>query len=749
MLSIYKAVIDCPNCAKKVEDALSKNSAVKSVNFDFINRRLSIDTTLSFDEVYRIAKKIEDDVVLEKAEITHYEFDAEIDCAGCAAKVENALKDNPGTESVIFDFMNKKLKIDTSLTIDEIISIAKNIEDDVELIIVKEKNEAETEEIKEKVDTMLWKIIIALVLFVPAIIFDLKYVMLLSYAVSGYSILWKALKNLFKGKVFDENFLMSIATIGALVLNSFEEAAAVMIFYLVGEYFQERAVKKSKKEIAKLMDLQSEVAHLKKGTSYIEVHPKAVKKGDTIRVLVGEKIPLDGIVIEGSTHLDTRSLTGEAKPFDANVGSKVLSGSVNLSSVVDIKTETEYENSTAQKIISLVEKSNEKKANSEKFITKFSRYYTPAVCALALLVAIIPPLFGLGEWTDWLYRALLLLVVSCPCALVLSVPLSYFAAIGSFAKQGILVKNALAIQDLASINQMAFDKTGTLTNGEFTVQRVVSSSDMPPDEIVRIAASLDQFSNHPIAKAITAYSKKMTYITDDLSEIAGKGVKGMVNGEVYYLGNSKLFKKTPNTKSTLTTVFLGTEDNVLGYILIGDKIKDNAKLSLKALKNIGINKLIMLTGDNKAVADEIGKELILDQINSELLPQDKLLIVDNLMKDNENTAFVGDGINDAPTLMRAKIGISMGGVGSDAAIEASDVVIMNDDLSKIPTAKRIAKKTSTIVMENIVFSLLIKAVIMALSIFGIANMWLAIFADVGVTILAVLNSIRVLYYRGK
>lgn len=605
----------------------------------------------------------------------------------------------------------------------------------------------------------LWKIIIAGALFASAMIINISNewlrlaIFLISYIIIGGDIVKKAIRNITKGRVFDENFLMSVATIGAFLIGEYPEGVAVMLFYKVGELFQSYAVDKSRKSISELMDIRPDYANLKKGDEIIVVDPDEVKIGDTILVKAGEKIPLDGKIIEGNSMVDTSALTGESVPREVEVGSEVLSGCININGVITIEVTKEFGESTVSKILDLVENASSKKSNSEQFITKFSRYYTPIVVGIAVILAIVPPLIIEGaSFNDWIYRALAFLVVSCPCALVVSIPLSFFGGIGGASRKGILVKGSNYLEALAKTEIVVFDKTGTLTKGVFKVQEV-NPIGIDRDELLELTAYAESYSNHPISTSLKeAYGKEIDNSRiSDTEEISGHGVIAVVDGKKVAAGNIKLMKKLniDYNKDDLvgTIVHVAIEGKYAGYIIIADEIKQDAAKAIKELKASNIKKTVMLTGDNKAVGYKVAKELKLDEVYAELLPGDKVDKVEELLTQkstNGKLAFAGDGINDAPVLARADIGIAMGGLGSDAAIEAADVVIMTDEPSKIATAMRISKKTLNIANQNTIFSIGVKIIVLALSAFGIATMWGAIFADVGVTILATLNAIRAL-----
>lgn len=591
---------------------------------------------------------------------------------------------------------------------------------------------------------------------------------LLAYLLVGYDVLLNAFNGIKNKQAFDESLLMAIATIGAIILafytksGDFVEAVAVMLFYQIGEFFQSYAVGKSRKSIADLMDIAPDYANIEGENGNIEeVDPDDVEIGSTIIIKPGEKVPLDGIVIDGVSSLDTKALTGESVPKDVKKGSNIYSGSINLNGLLKVKTTKEFGESTVTKVLELIEDASERKSKSEDFITKFARVYTPVVVYLALALAFLPGIFSyfMGEspnFSSWIYRALIFLIISCPCALVISIPLSFFAGIGSASKNGILVKGSNYMEVLSNVDQVIFDKTGTLTKGTFEVT-AVHPENLSEKELLHIASHVERYSTHPIADSLRkAYpNEKDSCEIKDIEEISGYGVSAKVNGDLVYLGNSKLMDKF-NIKwkaceKTGTIIHLAINNVYQGHIVISDTLKENSKKAISDLKKNNISKTIMLTGDSKSVGENVAKDLSLDEFYSELLPQDKVKILEEILSknndENKKIAFVGDGINDAPALTRADIGIAMGAMGSDAAIEAADVILMDDDPAKIPTAIKISKKCLRIVKENIYFSIGVKVIVLILGALGLASMWAAIFADVGVTIIAVLNAMRCMYIK--
>ena len=799
-----KADIDCAHCAMEVQEGLKKEKYIMDASFNFQKKLLTVTTLLSIDSIKEKAKEIEDEIVfLDEDDWVKKTYRVEIDCEECALEVEEKLRSNPNIKDVSFNYPKGKLTLTTTLNDNEIIRLSKEAEEDIKLLSEEVKNYvftltiAENDEekllealekenrakkaffdkkgrlhvssslsekeiikigksfssvsfhtsnIEEKKSYTLERAIFSILLLVSAYIFSLPILAIISYIVAGYDVILKAFKNILKGKIFDENFLMSLATIAALCTNNIEEAAAVMIFYQVGEYFQDKATDKSRDSIGKLLDLEAEGVEVLIGGEWKEIEPEEVEKGSIFRVKSGEKIALDAIVDSGEGFIDTRALTGESVPVKVKKGDKVLSGSVNGDSTLILKSTEEYEDSTASKIMKLVEDGESKKAGSEKFISVFSRYYTPLVCLSALLLALISPLFGVS-FSDSVYRAAMLLVISCPCALVLSVPLTYFPAMGAGAKNGVLIKGDDALEKMAHISSVAFDKTGTLTEGVFSVQSIKNLS-TSKEHLATIAKSLEAESTHPIATALLALEEGEIKKAEEVTTIKGIGIEGIVDGKRVKVGNSKLMEGLPKIEDKGTLVYVTEEDRLLGVYVISDKIKSQAKSTMAKLKKLGVNKLIILSGDRKEIVEDTREKLEMDEGYGELLPLDKLNMVEKIKKEG-TLMYVGDGINDAPTLASADVAIAMGGVGSDSAIEASDSVIMDDDINKIPRAISIAKKTEVIVKENIILSLLVKAIVFILALMGVANMWIAVFADTGVSLLAVANSLRALFYKEK
>ena len=616
----------------------------------------------------------------------------------------------------------------------------------------------------EKQKKMLGRIIAAFVLFVALLIAEhtgmlenvnvwIQFVVyLVPYVIIGYDIVYKAVRNISHGQVFDENFLMMVATVGAFGVQEFSEAVAVMLFYQVGELFQSYAVGKSRQSISAMMDICPEYANIEQNGVLTQVDPDDVEVGDIIVIKPGERIPLDGVVIEGESLVDTAALTGESVPRSAKAGDEIISGCVNGSGTLKVKVTKEFDDSTVAKILELVENASSKKAKVENFITKFAKYYTPVVTIGAVVLALVPPLVLGGGFAEWIQRACIFLVISCPCALVISVPMGFFGGIGAASKVGVLVKGSNYLEAVAEMTTIVFDKTGTLTKGEFKVAQIQPQG-MTETELLEIAALGEGYSTHPIANSIReAYGKTPDMKrTENANEIAGHGISITVDNKAVLIGNEKLMKKegiayTP-CQSCGTVVYVACDGKFAGTLVISDTVKDGAKEAISAMKQVGVKKCVMLTGDRKEAAMEVAKELGIDEVHAELLPADKVAQVERLLREKpkkEKLAFVGDGINDAPVLTRADIGIAMGSMGSDAAIEAADVVLMDDDVRKIASIVRISRKTLSIVKQNIVFALGVKAIVLLLGAFGAANMWEAVFADVGVSVIAILNSMRAL-----
>jgi len=672
-----------------------------------------------------------------------------LDCASCAYEIEEALK-KEGFEFALVNFATKEAVIEGD--VDRAKEIIRKVEPDVEVI---EEGDHGEEDFRKTV----YQIGVSLVLFAVGMIMRYHYgiegtfvlgIFLASYLVSGWKILRSAIINSLHGNVFDENFLIAIATVGAFLIEEYPEGVAVMLFYVVGEFFQDIAVDRSRRSIKALLALKAEHANLLRNGKVVRVKPEELKVGDTILVKPGEKVPVDGVVIEGESTVDTSALTGESVPRTVREGEEILSGMVNLSGVLRVRVTRGLGDSTVSRILELVENASARKAKTERFITRFARYYTPAVVGIAALIATVPPLITGDPFSTWVYRALVLLVISCPCALVLSIPLGYFGGIGKAAREGILVKGSNYLDALKDASIVAFDKTGTLTKGVFKVTKVETRNGFSEEEIIRFAALAEAHSNHPIARAIReAYGKEINEAeTVEYEEIAGHGVRARIDGIEVMVGNDRLLHRfniehdTCRVRGTVAHVVIGGK--YAGYIIISDEIKDDAPKAVKELKRLGVKKVVMVTGDSWEVAEEIARRLDLDGFYAELLPEDKVGVIEELEKGDGKVVFVGDGINDAPVLTRADVGVAMGALGSDAAIETADVVIMDDKPSKLPRGIRIARKTQRIVWQNIVFALGVKLAFIGLGILGEATMWEAVFADVGVALIAVLNAMRIL-----
>lgn len=704
-----------------------------------------------------------------------------LDCPNCAAKVERKINTLEGIKEATVDFLGKKIvvladEISENELVELIQTEVDKIEDGVKVFVPKvqagesSSEEEDTGKIKKKL--LIGGILFVLGIFVPKTLFIPKLaVFLVSYLVIGGDVLLSAFKNILNGQVFDENFLMAIATIGAFAIGEYPEGVAVMLFYQLGELLQGIAVNNSRKSIVSLMDIRPDYANIKVGEGIKKVSPEEIKVGEIIVVKPGEKVPLDGKIVKGASTFDTSALTGESLPREAKAGDDVLSGFINKNGLIEIQVAKVFSESTVSKILYLMENAGSKKSKTENFITKFARYYTPAVVITALIVAIFPPLLIQGAtFSDWIYRALIFLVVSCPCALVISIPLGFFGGIGGASRHGILIKGTNYLEVLNNLESVVMDKTGTLTKGIFKVTEVNAENNIKINDfennkteltkplLLKYAAHIEKFSNHPIAQSIVAeyensVSKVDENVVKDFEEISGFGIKVNINNHQFLAGNSKLMNLeniTFDKKENLgTAIYLAADGKYIGNILISDEVKEDSARAIKGMKENGVKEIVMLTGDNEAIGKNIAEKLGIDKVFTELLPNEKVEKLEEIYKtksEKGKVAFVGDGINDAPVLARADLGIAMGGAGSDAAIEAADVVIMNDEPSKIVTAIKIAKKTKEIVWQNITIAFAIKIVVMALGLFGDATMWEAVFADVGVALLAVLNATRVLRY---
>ncbi len=686
-------------------------------------------------------------------------------CPNCSAKIEKEVGEISGV-----DFSNVNLMKQT-LTVRADGAVMSNIEKEIEKIVHKHEPEVEVSEYiaksvadgdKDDTKRMILRLIIGAIIFAVGIVLceivktplpiSLAF-LIIAYIILGGDIVMKAMRNIVKGRVFDENFLMTLSTVGAFVIGEYPEAVAVMLFYQVGEFFQDISVKRSRKSIADLMDVRPDFATVNKSGELVTLSPEDVKIGEVIVVKAGEKIPLDGVVVEGESMLDTKALTGESVPRDVSVGDEVLSGCINQSGVLNIRVTKAFHESTVAKIIDLVENASSKKAPTENFITTFARYYTPVVVILATILAIVPPLLFSGEWTDWIHRGFVFLVISCPCALVISIPLTFFGGIGAASKHGVLVKGSNYLEALNNVSTVVFDKTGTLTKGVFKVTDILAENGFTENQVLKYAAFAESLSNHPIAKSIlSAYKKDVDEVpAQDYKEISGQGVSVTFDGKKILAGNAKLMDAekvayTPCDKVG-TKVYVAIDGIYIGCILIADEIKADSKNAIAQLKRIGIEKAVMLTGDDERIGKAVAEEVGLDEYYAQLLPDQKVEILEKLdatKRRGSKLAFVGDGINDAPVLARADIGIAMGGLGSDAAIEAADVVLMTDEPSKLIDAIKVAKSTKRIVIQNIIIAIGVKGIFLLLGALGIAGMWEAVFGDVGVALIAVFNAMRIM-----
>ncbi|MCH1959058.1 MULTISPECIES: heavy metal translocating P-type ATPase [Romboutsia] len=771
--------LNCAHCAEVINEKVSKLEGVESSNLNFINKKLvlNIQEGVNEEEIIEKAIKIINDTepgldieIVSNSKVIKRELIlGGLNCAHCAEVINEKVSKLEEIDSSNLNFINKKLTVnirksfDEKETINKIVGIVNATEPGLDIQIKNENGNVKKSEVKEEKNDINKKDIIKLVIGSLVYIFGIYQIatgfeskladamFIIAYVIVGGEVLLKALKNAIRGQVFDENFLMSIATIGALAIGELPEAVGVMLFYQLGEFLQGIAVGKSRRSITSLMKIRPDYANLKEGSELKVVSPEEVKIGDVIVVKPGEKVPLDGVVIDGYSMVDTSALTGESVLREVSKGESVLSGFINKNALLTIEVTKGFEESTVSKILDLVENASSKKSKTENFITKFSKYYTPAVVIGAVLVAVVPPIIIPGAtFSEWLYRGLVFLVVSCPCALVLSIPLSFFSGIGFASKNGILIKGSNYLEALRNVDTVVFDKTGTLTKGVFNVTKV-NAVGISEEKLLEYAAFAEANSNHPIAKSILSYYDKKVDLDKITSyeEIAAYGIKINYNNELILAGNEKLMKKEnifySKAKEVGTVVYIAVNQIYRGYIVISDEVKEDSKKAIKNLKSLGIKDVVMLTGDNEKVATAIAKELGVDKVYSNLLPNEK---VDKLEKiyegksEKEKVIFVGDGINDAPVLARADIGIAMGGLGSDAAIEAADVVLMTDEPSKISKAIEIANKTNKIVWQNIIFALAVKAIVLILGAGGVATMWEAIFADVGVALIAVLNAMR-------
>lgn len=753
--------LNCAHCAGKIEERLKKEPNVTDLELNFMLKKLkfNMETQMSEDEVVEhmrtIADGIEKGVTFKVEHKTYKPFEFKIenlDCGHCASKIEARLKQEPNIKDLELNFMLKKLRfqMDTSMNAQEVGEYIRMIGDEIEKGIkfipegaVEEGTTAKKTKGHNKEAILMGT---SVALLIAGAITDFNPLFIVAYFLVGYDVILQAGRNLIKGRMLDENFLMTIATIAAFVIGQYPEAVAVMLFYKIGEYMQGKAVDYSTREIEKAMDIRPEFARVIRGSEKV-VSPKEVQVGEVIEVRPGEKVPLDGEILEGKGTLDTSMLTGESLPSYVSIGDKVLSGSINKDGIIKIKVTQAFKDSTVSKILDLIQNASSKKSKSENFITKFAKWYTPIVVGLAVCTAIIPSIIT-GNWQQWIYNSIVFLVISCPCALVVSVPLGFFAGIGAASRAQILVKGSNYLEELNHIDTIVLDKTGTITKGQFGVTQIVTNG-VSKDELLEIAAIIESGSNHPIAKSVVnAYKGQLPQVKfEEFKEISGAGLLAKVEGKTILAGNDKLMKQFNINYVPVTEmgshIYVAQDNKYLGCIIVADEIKEDSAEAIKLLKKQGIKKVVMLTGDKKEIAESIGAKVGVDEVCAELLPSDKVEKVEALLG-THRVAFVGDGINDAPVLARADIGIAMGGVGSDAAIEASDVVLMTDRLTSISEVIKVAKRARAIVTENIVFALGIKVIVLVLGLLGIANMWLAIFADVGVSLIAVMNSIRIL-----
>ena len=684
-----------------------------------------------------------------------------ISCVNCAGKIEASIRKLDGVNNANLNYPLSKLSIEIADN-EALTQIEKQIQEVLDRLeagskLVQKDDDRVNGDDNHGISKMtLWIYILAATAYFVGFFLaknpTVKLILfIITYVVFGHKVLIKSVKNILKGNVFDENFLMSIASIGAFIIGEYPEAAAVMMFYQIGELFQDYAVDHSKRAIKSLIAIKPDYANIKTPEGYERVNPSDVMEGDLILIRPGERVPLDGIVLEGSSALDTSALTGESLPREVGLGNEILSGSINLSGVLTVQVTKLFENSTVSRILSMVEHASQKKAVTERFITRFAAIYTPVVVGLATLLAVVPPLFFNGEFNQWLYRALIFLVVSCPCALVISIPLGFFGGIGAASKRGILVKGGSYLEALAKVKTMVFDKTGTLTNGSFEVTKINNENGFTKDELLYFAAHAEAFSTHPLAVSILKKygNEPDKKLITEYAEHAGMGVSAKISGKTVILGNRALFCKhnieINEDRSPGTLMYLAINGEFAGSIALEDTVKDDGANAIKELRSMGIDDIVMLTGDRKDAADTAAEELGIKHVISELLPHEKVDCLEKIIDERKNTgkiAFVGDGINDSPVIARADIGIAMGGTGSDAAIEAADIVMMTDEPGKIPEAVRIARKTKTVVYQNIAVAMIVKVIVLAMGAGGVASLWEAVFADVGVALLAILNAMR-------
>ena len=773
--------LDCPNCSAKIEKEVGELGGVASSTVNLMNQTLTVQAGTSvatslLDTVTTIVHSHEPDVeVSEKTEpaVTKVYLLKGLDCPNCSAKIEKEVGELGGVTSSTVNLMNQTLTVQAGTSVaasllDTVTTIVHSHEPDVEVsekqleatapVKKDEKAAVYNDEDKKRtirlaVGAVVYAIGMALTVFAKLPTLAELAFLIVAYVILGWDVVWQAVKNITRGQVFDEHFLMSVSTIGAFAIGEYPEAVAVMLFYQVGEFFQSLAVKRSRKSISDLMDICPDSATVKRNGVLQVVSPESVAVGEIIVVKPGEKIPLDGIVVDGESMLDTKALTGESVPRSIRKGDEALSGCINQSGLLTLKVTKSFGESTVSKITDLVENASARKAPTENFITTFARYYTPVVVGMAAVLAIIPPLVLGGGWSEWLRRGFVFLIVSCPCALVISIPLTFFGGIGAASKRGVLVKGSNYLEALNKVSVVVFDKTGTLTKGVFEVANIIPAAGYQKEQVLEYAAQAESYSNHPIAKSILAtYGKPIDQKQfSDFEEISGHGISVMVQGKKVLAGNSKLMESEKIAYAACdaagTKFYVAADGSYVGCILIADEVKPDSKCAIAELKKIGVEKTVMLTGDDERIGKSVADELGLDAYYAQLLPDqkvEKLEMLDKQKRQGSKLAFVGDGINDAPVLARADVGIAMGGLGSDAAIEAADVVLMTDEPSKLVEAIDVAKATKRIVMQNIVIALGIKSVFLVLGALGMAGMWEAVFGDVGVTIIAVLNAMRIL-----
>ena len=773
--------LDCPNCSAKIEKEVGELGGVASSTVNLMNQTLTVQAGTSvatslLDTVTTIVHSHEPDVeVSEKTEpaVTKVYLLKGLDCPNCSAKIEKEVGELDGVTSSTVNLMNQTLTVQAGTSVaasllDTVTTIVHSHEPDVEVsekqleatapVKKDEKAAVYNDEDKKRtirlaVGAVVYAIGMALTVFAKLPTLAELAFLIVAYVILGWDVVWQAVKNITRGQVFDEHFLMSVSTIGAFAIGEYPEAVAVMLFYQVGEFFQSLAVKRSRKSISDLMDICPDSATVKRNGVLQVVSPESVAVGEIIVVKPGEKIPLDGIVVDGESMLDTKALTGESVPKSIRKGDEALSGCINQSGLLTLKVTKSFGESTVSKIIDLVENASARKAPTENFITTFARYYTPVVVGMAAVLAIIPPLVLGGGWSEWLRRGFVFLIVSCPCALVISIPLTFFGGIGAASKRGVLVKGSNYLEALNKVSVVVFDKTGTLTKGVFEVANIIPAAGYQKEQVLEYAAQAESYSNHPIAKSILAtYGKPIDQKQfSGFEEISGHGISVMVQGKKVLAGDSKLMESEKIAYAACdaagTKFYVAADGSYVGCILIADEVKPDSKCAIAELKKIGVEKTVMLTGDDERIGKSVADELGLDAYYAQLLPDqkvEKLEMLDKQKRQGSKLAFVGDGINDAPVLARADVGIAMGGLGSDAAIEAADVVLMTDEPSKLVEAIDVAKATKRIVMQNIVIALGIKSVFLVLGALGMAGMWEAVFGDVGVTIIAVLNAMRIL-----